>query len=146
MNKNIAISHKNEYFSKNINDENFKFLIEYEIISDSLYSLLKKSNYLNCDLEIVDVYNLFNNKILVKCNSSEICSQIGYIDENYIFIPEYFLDIKYNIQNYEKLSNFLNNNLVRFEQNKNINYYQIDNQIAFYKIIDDIDVKRNFLM
>ena len=141
MNKNIAIPHKNEYFSKNINNKSFKFLIEYEIISDSLYSLLKKSTYLNCDLEEVDVYKINDNKILVKYNSYGIYSQIGYIDENNIFIPEYFLDFKYDIQNYEKLSNFLNNNLVIFEKN-NTNHYQIDNQISCYKIIDDIYVER----
>ena len=66
MNKNIAITHKNKYFFKNINNKSFKLLIKYEIISDLLYALFKKRNYLNCDLEEVNVYNLFDNKILVK--------------------------------------------------------------------------------
>ena len=145
MNKNIAITHKNKYFFKNTNNKSFKLLIKYEIISDLLYALFKKSNYLYSDLEEVNVYNLFDNKILVKYNSFELYSQIGYIDENNIFIPEYFLDIKDYILNYEKLSNFLNNNFIRFERNNYINYYQIDNQILCYKIIDDIYVKRKNL-
>ena len=145
MNKNIAITHKNKYFFKNTNNKSFKLLIKYEIISDLLYALFKKSNYLNSDLEEVNVYNLFDNKILVKYNSFELYSQIGYIDENNLFIPEYFLDIKDYILNYEKLSNFLNNNFIRFERNNYINYYQIDNQISCYKIIDDIYVKRKNL-
>ena len=141
MNKNIVISHKNEEFIKNIDKKSFKFLIEYEIINELLYDLFNKSNYLDFALEEVDVYDLFNNKILVKYKSSEFYSQIGYIDENNIFIPEFFLDIKDNIQNNEKLSNFLNNNLARLDKNHYINFYKIDNIIC-YKIIDEINLKR----
>ena len=51
------------------------------------------------------------------------------------------MDINFKIQNYEKLSNYLNKNLVILEKNNYINYDQIDNQISCHKIIDSIYVK-----
>ena len=101
-NKIRIIPHKYKYFVKNTKNKCFKFLIDYEIINDKLYNLFNKSNYIKDNMKKVNVYKINDNKILVKFNSENIYGQLGYIGQNYIFIPEYYLDFKQSNIQYKK--------------------------------------------
>ena len=144
--ENIIIPHLYKNFTKKINISTYKFLIDYEIINDKLYKLFNNSTFLKDKLKEVDVYEINDNKIVILYKYYYINGQIGYIDENNIFIPEYLIKIiQYNPVNLEKLFNFCKNDLHKFEKNNNINIYQIDNEIFCYKIIDDICMKEKNL-
>ena len=145
-NKNKDISHSYRYLTKSINNSTFKFLFDYEIINDKLYKLFSNSIYLKDKLKVVDIYKVNDNKFVILYKSYDIYDQLGYIDENNIFIPEFLIDIKkYIPEKLEKLFNFCKNDLLKFEKNTNINSYKIDNKIYCYKIIDDICIKEQNL-
>ena len=144
-NKNKSIPHLYKFLTKK-KYSNIKILIDYEIINEKLYKLFNNSKYLNDKIKEVEVYRINSKKISILFKSNDFYDQLGYINKNNIFIPEYLLYIKkYNIENFEKLLNFCNNDLFKFEENININKYKIDNDIYCYKIIDDFCEKEENL-
>ena len=69
-------------------------MIDYEIINEKLYKLFNNSKYLNDKIKEVVVYRINSKKIVILFKSNDFYDQLGYINKNNIFIPEYLLYIK----------------------------------------------------
>lgn len=107
-------------------------LIDFTIINEKIYELLKNDlNYIKAE-----IYKIDNTKyiILIKNLFQEYLNEIGYLDGNNNFVPEYIFN--YKDLDYNNLNNFINNNLNIFIENKNINYIQYKS-IYCYKLIND---------
>ena len=101
-----------------------KFLFNFQIINSQIYGLLMQLGY-NCDIvEKLDLYYIGHNKIFLKFPNeiSKNCDEIGFINEQNIFIPEYilFYENEIGIQN---LNLFFKNNFFVNSNNKDFEIF-----------------------
>ena len=105
-------------------NEKIKFLFNFQIINSQIYGLLMQLEY-NCNIiEKLDLYYIGHNKILLKFPNeiSKNCDEIGFINEQNIFIPEYilFYENEIGIQN---LNLFFKNNFFVNSNNKDFEIF-----------------------
>ena len=147
------INEKLEYHKIEINKKEIRFLINNQIINQKIYTLLMSLKYGVIEsIKECKCYFIGNKKLLIlfKSQMNKDNDEIGYINDNNIFIPQFILD--YNNSNDISLNNiniFLNNNFQDFQKENNKKNYEIinekDNSIIgyCYKLNNNIDKKEN---
>ena len=137
INKKIETSPINSY--KNINNKELKFLYNFQIINNIIYSKLISNGYMFQEyLNNYDCYFLGNKKIFLFLNPDitlkeiNYVNEIGYINNENCFIPEYILEFYEKFNLYKSLNNFFstffnsiiidinNNNYGLLKNNKSI--------------------------
>ena len=137
----IKLNHNYEFEEININNKKLIYLINYQIINKNIYDLLLSNNYLKENqIKKCKCIYLNNNKIFIKFELEEnkYIDEIGYIDINNTFIPQYLLYYNNNNINY-----FMKNEFEKFCE-KEINYCEIKNEnninIGFCYKINNVNI------
>ena len=105
-----------------------KVLYDYIIINEKIYDLLF-SNFYNIKREF---YKINNKYILINLNDCKYL-EIGKLDENNIFIPEYFIE---GIEEFSDstIKYFINTNqFINIFKNKSYNYFKINGLNDYYE-------------
>ena len=112
------------------NNRILKFLFDFQIINSQIYGLLIQLEY-NCNIsQKLDFYYLSHNKIFLKFPNeiSKNCDEIGFINEQNIFIPEYILFYENDI-GIQNLNLFFKNNFFVNSNNKDFEIIDDKNKI-----------------
>ena len=138
--KNISMLSFNDY--KKINNKEYKYFDNFQIINNNIFGKLISTGYIFQDyMKQIDCYFLKNKKLLLYFDKKviQIISNdiIGYINDDNIFIPEYLLIYQQNDIVIRNLNHFLSKN---FTSDKSENNYEIklENNILIgncYKIL-----------
>ena len=136
---------KYDYNKINDNKREIQYLINNQIINYKIYKLLNSLGYIiSNQIKATDLYSIENNEIVLLClfPNKEI-TEIGYINNENIFIPEFII---YNDENDISaiiLNNFLLNYFSKFKLNINQKYIQfsyINSNIYCYKLNNSMKI------
>ena len=99
-----------------------KFPTNFQIIDENIYRLLMEIKYIIMNPIKMDLYFIGNNKLLLKKSdkfkNNNICDEIGFINNQNVFIPEYILYYKKDI-NISSLNLFLKEKFIKESVHKN---------------------------
>ena len=123
---------KNEKFNYEYNKLNLKnkndirYLVNFQIINSKIYELLLNLNYeLNDSIKKVDLYFIGQNKILLLFENKIDNPQIGYINNENMFITEFLLKKEKDYFSLTNLNKFFLNDFINLILNKEKNSTQI---------------------
>ena len=154
INKNIK-KNKNEFDNKSIkydykkiddNRREIKYLINNQIINYKIYELLISLGYdISNQIKNADLYFIENNKLvlLFEFSNSKETTEIGYINNENIFIPEFIIYNNENDISTKALNNFLLNYFSKFKYNKSQNPIQFNynnSNIYCYKLNNSMEI------
>ena len=75
----------------NINNKQTNYFTNFQMINPKTYGLIMNLNYKLAPI-IIDLYYIGNNRLLLKFLNHQYYDEIGFINEQNIFIPEYILN------------------------------------------------------
>jgi hypothetical protein len=135
---------KYDYNEINDNRREIKYLINNQIINYKIYELLNALGYDNSNqIKSVDLYFIANNKLLLLFPfHSKEKTEIGYINKQNIFIPEFIIFNNENDISIEILNNFFSNYFSKFKSNKSQEHIQWNyhnSNIYCYKLNNSIE-------
>ena len=124
---------------------NFKYFINFQIMNQKIYGLLTTLEYIFI-LRKIDLYIIGNNKLLL-INSDQIINndiyhEIGYINAQNIFIPEYIIENKNNLKLYN-LNSFFKHQFIKESESKD--KYYINEQLNLLANCFSINYLKNKL-
>ena len=127
--KNKTNFGKIKYEKMNLQKPDVNYLINNQIINSRIYDKLAKLNYEGCysNVKKIDCHLVGNQKILLffeKWINKDI-DEIGYINNENIFIPEFLLVYDNNDISINILNQFFKNNFLNFKLNNQINICDI---------------------
>ena len=84
------------------------FFSNFQIVTNKIIGKLMNLEY-NLNLIKADLYFIGNNKLLLSFTNQISCDEIGFINEQNLFIPEYILYYTKNNVEVLKLNTFIKN-------------------------------------
>ena len=129
-NKNKINFGKIKYENNNAQQKpDVNYLVNNQIVNSKIYDKLTKLKYEGCDSNVkkCDCYFVGKQNILLLFDKElgEDIDEIGYIDNKNIFIPEFLLNYNKNDISTEILNQFLKDNFIIFNLNKQNNICDI---------------------
>ena len=117
---------------KNINNKELKYLYNFQIINQEIYGKLICNKYEIQDyVNKIECYFLGNKKILLFLDKRIYnIDEIGYINDENIFIPEYLLEYSQQDVISKNLNKFFLNTFLNFDNNKKEIEIKNDNDIT----------------
>ena len=148
-NKNGFGNKPTKYDYNKINDskKEIYYLINNQIISYKIYELLNSLGYDISNLIKTDLYFIENNKLVLFFELYiKKTTEIGYISNENIFIPEFIICNKEKDISIRNLNNFFSNYYSKFKSNQNENPMQFNvnnTNIYCYKLNNSMEINDN---
>ena len=114
----------------NINNKQTNYFTNFQMINPKTYGLIINLNYKLAPI-IIDLYYIGNNRLLLKFQNHQYCDEIGFINEQNIFIPEYILNYISNF-GISFLNSFFKNGLFKEKSKKLEQIFDDNNSIVGY--------------
>ena len=149
-NKNQFDNKPEEYDYNKIDEygREIQYLINNQIINSQIYELLISLEYnIANQIKTTDLYFIENNELLLLFkNSSEEISEIGYINEKNIFIPQFIIYNNENNISTNILNSFFSTKFSEFKSNHNqinIQFSHNKSNIYCYKLNNSMEIQDN---
>ena len=137
---------KYDYNKINDNRREIQYLINNQIINNKIYELLNSLGYIiSNQIKNTDLYYIENNKLLLlfEFSNSKETIEIGYINNENIFIPEFIIYNNENDISKTIVNNFLLNYFSKFKSNKSIIHIQFiykNSNLYCYKLNNTMEI------
>ena len=153
----IIKKNKNDFYNKPVeydynkidaSGREIQYLINNQIINSQIYELLNSLEYnIANQIKATDLYFIENNELLLLFkNSSEDISEIGHINEENLFIPEFIFYNNENNISTNILNNFFSTKFSEFKSNHNqihIKFSHNKSNIYCYKLNNSMEIQDN---
>ena len=128
--KNKTNFGKIKYDVMKLQEANYNYLVNNQIVNYGIYTKLINLNYYvdnDSNLKKCDCYFVGNQKILLSFEQGigKDIDEIGYINNENVFMPEFLLVYNYNDISTNILNQFFKNNFLNFSLNNQINICDI---------------------